>query len=137
MGYKLRIVLRVVGHTFLSFVAAIFGGSLFQAFIQPLVGKARYSRTPNDPFMLALLLVIVALGGVVAYRRWFDRCSFFAWVFPTIWLCHLMLSRGMEAMQGRWSDPLFYFGIGAAYSLGAFFASIRKLPTTDASPLSD
>lgn len=97
---------------------------MFYAFIRPIVGKERYRQTPHDPVMVMPLLGIVLLGGVVAYRRWADRCALLAWVLPALWLGHLILSRGMEAMQGRWSDPLFFFAIGAAYLVGALLAAI-------------
>jgi hypothetical protein len=132
MAYKLKAFLRVLAHTLLSFIAALSAGFMFYAFIRPIVGKERYSKTPHDPVIVALLLVIVLMGGVVAYRRWTDRCAFFAWVIPALWLCHLTLSRGMEAMRGRWSDPLFFFGIGAAYSVGALLAAMIVRKSTEA-----
>jgi hypothetical protein len=74
--------------------------------------------------MVVLLLAGVALGGVQVYRRWPDRRAFFAWALPAVWVCHLVLSRGMAAMEGQWSDPLLWLGIGSAYSLGAFITAI-------------
>jgi hypothetical protein len=109
---------------------------MLEAFVRPIMGKERYSQavTAQTPTMVVLLLVIVALGGVVAYRRWADRCAFFAWILPALWLCHLMLSRGMEAMQGRWSDPLLFFAIGTAYSVGAFLAAVVGRKTLEKPP---
>jgi hypothetical protein len=126
MADKLKRFFRVVGHTFLAIIAAIFAGTMLEAFVRPMVGKQRYSQAvaAHTPTVVVLLLVIVLLGGVVAYRRWADRCAFLAWILPALWLCHLMLSRGMEAMKGRWSDPGLFFAVGAAYSIGAFFAAI-------------
>lgn len=112
------------------------GGSMLEAFVRPIMGKERYSQAvvAQRATVVALLLVIVLLGGLVAYRRWADRCAFFAWILPALWLCDLMLSRGMEAMQGRWSDPLFLFAIGAAYSVGAFLAAIFSRKTFEKPP---
>lgn len=129
MAYKLKKFLRVVGHTFLSLLAALSGGFMFMAFIRPIVGRSRYARTPHDPVMFALLLVIVLLGGLVVYRRWSDRCAFFAWVLPALWVCHLMLSRGLAAV-GSWdSDSLFFLAVGAAYSVGALVGAIISRKT--------
>jgi hypothetical protein len=131
MAAKLKAFLRVVAHTFLSFIAAVSGSAMLYAFFQPIVGTERYNQAAaaNKPTMVVLLLVVVFLVGVEAYRRWTDRCAFFAWVLPALWACHLMLSRGLEAMQGRWSDPLFFFAVGAAYSVGALVAFVARKTT--------
>src|SRR5215472_17621257 len=99
MADKLKTFLRVVAHTLLSFIAVGFGGGMFYAFVQPIVGKERYNRAPHIPMMVVLLLFLVALGGVVAYRRWADHCAFLAWVLPAVWVLHLVLSRTSEAME--------------------------------------
>ncbi len=81
--------------------------------------------------MTLMLLIVVALWGMVLYNKWCDRRAFFAWVLPALWVCHLMLSRGMAASQGGWGDTLFFFEIGAAYSVGACAAATvlgRTLP---------
>lgn len=129
----------MVGHTVLSFNAALFGGFMFYGFIRPIVGRERYSKTPHDPIMISLLLVIVLLGGVVAYRRWADSCAFFAWVLPSIWACHILLSRGIDAMQGQWFDRLFFLETALAYSVGALLAAtvfretLKKPPPSELS----
>ena len=120
---KLKAFLRVVGHTILSFIAALVAGFTFYAFFRPIVGRERYSNVARSPVMFVLLLIVVALWGMALYDRWHDRRAFFAWVLPALWVCHLVLSRGIAALQGTWADTLFFFGIGAAYSLGAAIAS--------------
>lgn len=124
MANKAKAFLRVIAHTILSLVAALVAGFTFYGFFRPIVGRERYSQLANTPVMIALLLIIVALWGMVLYHRWHDRCAFLAWVLPALWVCHLMMSRGVAALQGRWSDTLFLFEIGAAYSVGAWAAAL-------------
>jgi len=123
MTEKLKSFLKVVAHTTLSFLAAFVAGFTFYAFFRPIVGRERYSHAARSPVMVVLLLVVVALWGMALYDKWHDRRAFFAWVLPALWVCHLMLSRGIVALQGTWADTLFFFEIGAAYSVGAVIAS--------------
>jgi hypothetical protein len=124
MAEKLRRFARVVGHSILAFVAAVSAGAVFQATLLPIVGKQRYARVAHDPVMLALMMGYILLTGFLVYRKWGDDCAFFAWIFQALWICHLALSRGFGAMAGKWSDRLFVLGIGTAYSVGAFAASL-------------
>ena len=126
MAEKLRVVLKVAAHTLLSFIAALMAGAALYSTIRPILGKERYSQLAHahTPLMVVLLLIGVALSGVQVYRRWPDRRAFFAWVFPGIWACHLVASRGIAAMEGKWSDPLLLLGIGFAYSVGALITAI-------------
>ncbi len=124
MADKIKAFLRVIAHTILSFVAALVAGFTFYGFFRPIVGRERYRQLANTPVMIALLLIIVVLWGMVLYHRWHDRYAFLAWVLPALWVCHLMMSQGVAALQGRWSDTLFFFEIGAAYSAGAWAAAI-------------
>jgi hypothetical protein len=121
---KLKAFLMVVAHTVLSFVAALVAGFTFYAFFRPIIGRERYSLIAQSPVMVVLLLIIVALWGLVLYDRWHDHRAFFAWVLPAIWICHLVLSRGLSALQGTWADTLFFLEIGAAYSVGAVVGAI-------------
>jgi hypothetical protein len=123
MAEKLKSFLKVLAHTILSFIAALVAGFTFHAFFRPIVGRERYSSLARSPVMVVLLLIIVALWGMALYDKWHDRRAFFAWVLPALWVCHLLLSRGTAALQGTWADTLFFFEIGAAYSLGAVIAS--------------
>ena len=124
MADKLKAFLRVVGHTILSFIAALVAGFTFYTFFRPLVGRERYSQAARSPVMVVLLLIIVALWGMMLFERWHDRRAFYAWVLPALWVCHLMLSRGIATLQGKWADTLMFFEIGAAYAVGAYVASI-------------
>jgi hypothetical protein len=121
---KLRAFLALVAHTAFSFIAALASGCALYSFFVPILGKARYHQLAKTPVTVVLLLIGVALGGVQVYRRWPDRRAFFAWVLPAMWVCHLILSRGIAAMEGKWSDPMFWLGIGSAYSVGAFISAI-------------
>jgi hypothetical protein len=120
---KLNAFLALVAHTAFSFIAALASGFALYSFFVPILGKARYHQLAKAP-LTVLLLIGVALGGVQVYRRWPDRRAFFAWVFPSIWLCHLIVSRGIAAVEGSWSDPMFFLAIGCAYSVGAFICAI-------------
>ncbi len=123
MTEKFKAFLKVVGHTILSFVAALMGGFTFYAFFRPIVGRERYGQAAQSPVMVVLLLVVVGLWGLLLYARWHDRSAFFAWVLPALWVCHVILSRGVRSIEGKWADTLFFVEIGAAYSLGAVIAS--------------
>ena len=79
---KLKAFLRVVGHTILSFIAALVAGFTFYAFFRPIVGRERYSNVARSPVMFVLLLIVVALWGMALYDRWHDRRAFFAWALP-------------------------------------------------------
>ncbi|MGO8794052.1 MAG: hypothetical protein ACLQLC_04450 [Candidatus Sulfotelmatobacter sp.] len=126
---KRKAFLALIAHTAFSFIAAVAGGATLYAFFRPVLGRERYDQFAQTPAMIVLLLTGAAVGGAEAYRRWPDRRAFFVWVLPAFWVCHLIVSRGMAAMKGRWSDPLFFLGIGAAYSAGALTAAIviRKM----------
>jgi hypothetical protein len=121
---KLKALLALVAHTVFSFIAAFAGGCTLYALLRPILGSDRYRQLTQTPVMVVLLLTSVALGGVEGYRRWPDSRAFFTWVFPAIWVCHLILSHGMAAMTGKLSDPISFLGIGAAYSVGALTAAI-------------
>ena len=124
MTVKLKAFLALLAHTAFSFIAAFTSFCAVYSFFVPILGKARYNQFAKTPMIWVLLLMGVALGGVQVYRRWPDRRAFFAWVFPAIWVCHLVLSRGIEDMEGKWSDPMFFLAIGSAYSVGAFISAI-------------
>lgn len=49
MADKLKTFLRVVAHTFFAFIAALFGGAMFNAFVRPIVGRERYRQTLHEP----------------------------------------------------------------------------------------
>jgi hypothetical protein len=124
MAEKLKALAKIVLHTVLSFVATLVAGSAVYSTFRPILGRERYHLFAQSPLMMVLLLTGVALGGMQVYRRWPDRLAFFAWVFPAIWTCHLLLYRGVAEMKGQWSDPLFWLGIGSAYSVGALITAI-------------
>jgi peptidoglycan biosynthesis protein MviN/MurJ (putative lipid II flippase) len=134
---KLQAFLRVVAHTVFSFIAALLAGGTLYAFLLPILGRERYYRVAQLPVMVVLLLSFVALGGAQVYHRWPDRRAFLAWVLPALWLCHLILSRGMAAMEGKWSDPLFWVGIGVSYSCGALIAAVVANKTLQKPPRSE
>ncbi len=140
MADKLKAFLILVAHTIFSFVAALLAGCALYTSLRPLLGRERYQQLAHTPLIAVLLLTGVALGGARVYLRWPDRRAFFAWVLPSIWVCHLALSRGMAAMEGKWADPLFFFGAGASYSVGAVIAAItirKSLTAIEKTPLSD
>jgi hypothetical protein len=120
----LKAFLTLVAQTIFSFIVALFAGCALYTSLRPLLGKARYQQLAHTPLIVVLLLTGVALGGVRVYLWWPDRRAFFAWVLPSIWVCHLALSRGMAAMEGKWADPFFFFGVGASYSVGALIATM-------------
>jgi hypothetical protein len=121
---KLKPVLRLAGHTAFSFVAALAGASTLYALLRPLLGRERYQELAQTPLMILLLLASVSIGGAEGYRRWPVRSAFFAWALPAIVVFHLLVNRGWTGMNQKWSDPFFFFGIGAAYSVGALLAAI-------------
>jgi CDP-diglyceride synthetase len=113
-----------VAHTILSFVAMLAGGCALYTSLRPLLGRERYQQLAHTPLIVVLLLTGVALRGARVYLWWPDRRAFFAWVLPSIWVCHLALSRGIAAVDGKWADPFFFFGVGASYSVGAWIAAM-------------
>lgn len=123
MANKLKAFLTLLAHTFFSIVASLTSGCALYVSLRPLVGKGRYQQLAHTPLLVVLLLTGVALGGARVYLWWPDRRAFFAWALPSIWVCYLALSRGIAAMDGKWADPFFFFGVGAAYSLGALIAA--------------
>jgi hypothetical protein len=131
---KLKAIVMIVAHTVFSFIAVLVAGCTLYAFFRPLLGRERYHQLAHTPVMIVLLLSSVALGGMQVYRRWHDHRAFFAWVLPAIWICHLILSRGVAAMEGKWSDPFFLFGVGASYSVGALIAAIVPTKTLQKPP---
>lgn len=128
MAEKLKAFLTLVAHTSFAFVAALVVGCALYTSLRPLLGRERYHQLAHSPLIAVLLLTGVALGGARVHLWWPDRRAFFAWVLPSIWLCHLALSRGIAAMEGKWADPLLFFGVGVSYSAGALMAAmtIRK-----------
>jgi hypothetical protein len=124
MAEKLQAFAKIVLHTVLSFVATLVAGGAVYSTFRPILGRARYHQFARSPLIMVLLLTGVALGGMQVYRRWRDHFAFFAWALPGIWVCHLLLYRGMAEMTGQWSDPLFWLGIGSAYSIGALITAI-------------
>lgn len=125
MADKLEAFFKIVVHTLFSFIAALAAGCALYSFFRPILGREPYHQFAETSVMMVLLLTGVAVGGVQVYLRWPDRRAFFAWVFPALWVCHLMVSRGIGAMEDKWSDhPLFWLGIGSAYSMGAFITAI-------------
>jgi hypothetical protein len=121
---KLKTFLRIVGHTLISFAAAMTSGLILESSLRPVLGKVRYSQFARTPTMIVLLLTGVALLGGVLYRRWTDWRALFAWLFPALWFCHLVLSREAAEMEGRWSDPLLFLEVGAAYSAGPLISAM-------------
>jgi hypothetical protein len=124
MADKLKAFLTLVAHTIFSFVAPLAAGCAVYTSLRPLLGRECYQQLAHTPWIAVLLLTGVALGGARVYLWWPDRRAFFAWVLPSIWVCHLALSRGIAAMEGKWADPFFFFGLGASYSIGALIAAI-------------
>src|ERR1700744_5979937 len=130
MGDKAKAVLMMVIHTILSFVAAFFAGLTFNVFFRPVIGRERYRVIAKSPVMVVLLLVVVALWGMILYEKWHDRRAFLAWVLPAMWIVHILLSRGVGAFLENWADNLFFFAVGAAYSVGAIVSAmvIKRQP---------
>ncbi|HZQ18069.1 MAG TPA: hypothetical protein VFA90_05055 [Terriglobales bacterium] len=124
MAEKLRAFAKLVLHTMLSLIATLLAGSAVYSTLRPILGRERYHQFAQSPLIMVLLLAGVAFGAMQVYRRWPDRLAFFAWVFPAILTCHLLLYRGMAEMKGQWSDSLFWLGIGSAYSVGALITAI-------------
>ena len=135
MVEKLKAFLLVVAHTIFSFIAALVAGVTLHALFLPILGRERYHQIAHRPLMVVLILSCVGLGGAQVYCRWPDRRAFFAWVLPAFWLCHLILSHGTAAMEGKWSDPLFFLGAGASYSVGAFIAATLTRKTFQKPPV--
>jgi len=127
---KLETILRIVGHTLLSFVAALVGGFTFYTFFRSVIGRQQYSLIAKSPAMIVLLLIVVALWGLVLYGKWRDHHAFLAWLLPALWVAHLILSRGFAALQGTWADTLFFFDVGAAYSIGATLSALMLRTTS-------
>jgi hypothetical protein len=124
MADKLKAFLTLVAHTFFSFVAMLAGGCALYTSLRPLVGRERYQQLAHTPLIFVLLLTSVAMGGARVYLWWPDRRAFFVWVLPSIWVCHLALSRGIAAMEGKWADSFLFFGVGASYSVEALIAAM-------------
>jgi hypothetical protein len=120
----LKAFLSLVAQTILSIVAMLASGCALYVSLRPLVGRERYQQLVHTPVIPVLLMTGIALGGARAYLWWSDRRALFVWVLPSIWVCHLVLYRGIAAMQGKWSDPFFFFGVGASYSVGALIAAL-------------
>ena len=123
MADKLKAFLALLAQTILSIVAALASGCALYVSLRPLLGRQRYQQLAHTPLIPLLLMTGIALGGARIYLWWPDRRAFFVWLFPSIWVCHLALSRGLSAMEGKWADPFFFFGVGASYSVGAVIAA--------------
>lgn len=124
MAVKLKAFLILLAHTILSFVVMMAAGCALYTSLRPLLGRQRYQQLAHTPLIVVLLLTGVALGGARVYLWWPHRCAFFAWVLPSIGVCLLALSRGTAAMEGKWADPFFFFGVGASYSVGALIVTM-------------
>lgn len=124
MAEKLKAFVKLVVHTVLSFGATVVAGGAVYSTFRPILGRERYHQFAQSPFIWVLILTGVAVGGMRVYRRWPDRIAFFVWAPPAIWACHLLLYRGVAAMEGKWSDHLLWLGIGSAYSAGALIGGI-------------
>jgi hypothetical protein len=134
MAEKLKAFLTLLAHTIFSIVATLASGCALYVSLRPLVGRERYQQLAHTQLILVLLLTGVALGGARVYLWWPDRRAFFAWGLPSIWVCHLALSRGITAIQGKWADPFFFVGVGASYSAGALIAAMalkRQQPVSN------
>lgn len=120
---NLKPLLRLAGHTVFSFIAALAGSCTLYTLLRPILGPERYHHLAQTPVMMTFLLTSIGVGGFEGYRRWPVRSAFFAWALLALWILHLLLNRGRAAMNGKWSDPFFWFGIGAAYSVGALIGA--------------
>jgi len=122
---KAQFVLIVLGHTAISFAAAVVTGMTFYLFWRPIIGRSRYTEAVNSPVVMILLLVFVTLWGLVIYTRWQDRRAFLAWVLPGLWTCDAVFNGSLQKLPSRaWlDDRVFFLFIGCAYSLGAIIGA--------------